>query len=38
VRAVGLSRVVITSKKTVEIFRPFFYLNPNSEISGYSSQ
>ena len=37
-RAVGLSRAVITSKKTVEIFRPFFYLNPNIEMSEYSSQ
>ena len=37
-RAVALSLVVITSKKTVEVFRPFFYLNPNIDISEYSSQ
>ena len=37
-RAVGLSLVVIRSKKTVEVFRPFFYLNPNIDISEYSSQ
>ena len=37
-RAVGLSLVVITSKKTVEVFRPFFYLNHNIDISEYSSQ
>ena len=37
-RAVGLLLVVMTSKKTVEVFRPFFYLNPNIDISEYSSQ